>query len=310
MTQSDAATSRTEVASIDDQANYVPTVYIIGYVITVLAITWTSIGLAASAGISIKLYDPWHGIVFSNLTMLIPTIIAVVFNTLQRKPAPVQLRPLTRHITAKSVIFAVAFPLVFIVGIAALCLVMGFGTLNSDVLGAAFLSMFLFISIVATVILFPFGFGEEYGWRAYLLPALTVRYGTTRATALVGLVWGFWHLALWMYAALAASASPLDVGIHVGVNFAAAFALSFPFAYCYFLSGNVLPCVLLHVLFDNFLIFVFGANNGLVLSGDFMIFQAIGFFALIPVFIWQFKRMGTPWLPNNRESPYEPAEPI
>ena len=128
MTQGDAVTRRTKAASIDDQANYVPTAYIIGYVITVLAVTWTSIGLARAAGISIKLYDPWHGIVFSNLTMLIPTIIAVVFNTLQRKPARVQLRPLTRHITAKSVIFAVAFPLVFIFGIAALCLVTGFGT--------------------------------------------------------------------------------------------------------------------------------------------------------------------------------------
>ena len=309
MTQGGAVTSRIGAASIDDQANYVPTAYIIGYVITVLAVTWTSIGLAAAAGISIKLYDPWHGIVFSNLTMLIPTIIAVVFNTLQRKPVRVQLRPLTRHITAQSVIFAIAFPLVFIFGIAALCLVTGFGTLNPDALGAAFPSMLLFISIVATVILFPFGFGEEYGWRAYLLPALTVRHGKTRATALVGLVWGSWHLALWTYAALAGRASPFDVGIQVGVNFAAAFALSFPFAYCYFLSGNVLPCALLHVLVDNFLIFVFGANHGLVLSGDFMIFQTIGFFALIPVFIWQFKRMETPWLSNGRERPYKPAEP-
>jgi hypothetical protein len=28
-----------------------------------------------------------------------------------------------------------------------------------------------------------------------------------------------------------------------------------------------------------------------------MIFLTIGFFALIPVFIWQFNRMETPWLP-------------
>jgi hypothetical protein len=35
MTQSDAVISRTEAASIDDQTNYVPTVCIIGYVITV-----------------------------------------------------------------------------------------------------------------------------------------------------------------------------------------------------------------------------------------------------------------------------------
>jgi len=97
-------------------------------------------------------------------------------------------------------------------------------------------------------------------------------------------------------------------GIQVGVNIAAAFALSFPFAYCYFLSGNVLPCALLHVLIDNFLIFVFEANHGLILSGDFMVFQTIGFFALIPVFIWQFNRMEMPWLLKDMERPYKPAE--
>jgi len=93
-----------------------------------------------------------------------------------------------------------------------------------------------------------------------------------RATVLVSLVWGSWHLALWIYSVLAGSASPLDVDIQVGVNIAAAFALSFPFAYCYFLSANVLPCALLHVLIDNFLIFVFEANHGLTLSGDFLRF--------------------------------------
>ncbi|MFC4357039.1 CPBP family intramembrane glutamic endopeptidase [Halobium salinum] len=40
-----------------------------------------------------------------------------------------------------------------------------------------------------------FAFGEEFGWRAYLLPKLRP-LGTIRATLLVGVVWGVWHWPL------------------------------------------------------------------------------------------------------------------
>ena len=40
-----------------------------------------------------------------------------------------------------------------------------------------------------------FGFGEELGWRGYLLPKLMV-LGKLRAYLLVGGVWGLWHLPL------------------------------------------------------------------------------------------------------------------
>jgi uncharacterized protein len=35
-------------------------------------------------------------------------------------------------------------------------------------------------------------FGEEYGWRGYLQPALTP-LGKVRGVALVGVIWGVWH---------------------------------------------------------------------------------------------------------------------
>lgn len=40
-----------------------------------------------------------------------------------------------------------------------------------------------------------FLFGEEFGWRGYLLPRL-VPLGGVPAALLVGLVWGFWHAPL------------------------------------------------------------------------------------------------------------------
>jgi membrane protease YdiL (CAAX protease family) len=63
--------------------------------------------------------------------------------------------------------------------------------------------VFLAVVAVQTVILGPFlglliTFGEEYGWRGYLQPAL-YGLGRVRAVALVGLIWGVWHWpVIWM----------------------------------------------------------------------------------------------------------------
>ncbi|HEY63476.1 MAG TPA: CPBP family intramembrane metalloprotease [Caldilineae bacterium] len=58
-------------------------------------------------------------------------------------------------------------------------------------------SVFLPALFLATLIITPFinsifGFGEEFGWRGYLLPKL-MPLGRARAYVLTGVIWGLWH---------------------------------------------------------------------------------------------------------------------
>jgi membrane protease YdiL (CAAX protease family) len=46
--------------------------------------------------------------------------------------------------------------------------------------------------VISPIVNSPFTFGEEFGWRAYLLPKL-MPLGWRRASLLLGLIWGVWH---------------------------------------------------------------------------------------------------------------------
>lgn len=58
--------------------------------------------------------------------------------------------------------------------------------------GVVLASLFAASVVLGPTINGVFGFGEELGWRGYLLPAL-MPLGKVRAYLLVGIVWGLWH---------------------------------------------------------------------------------------------------------------------
>lgn len=73
----------------------------------------------------------------------------------------------------------------------------------------------------------PF-FGEEYGWRYYLTPALQGRFGARRGALAVGVLWWLWHLPLNLFfyspdTSLQSIAAQLVVCVTLGVFFTFAY---------------------------------------------------------------------------------------
>ncbi len=82
-------------------------------------------------------------------------------------------------------------------------------------------------------ILFIGGGMEEFGWRGYAQQPLQERYGAIKASLLIGMVWGFWHLPLWVFPEAQGSYSfPAFVLMTMGV--------SLVYAYLYNASGQKL----------------------------------------------------------------------
>lgn len=51
----------------------------------------------------------------------------------------------------------------------------------------------IILPFVPAINAFLGAFGEEYGWRGFLLPRLAQRLGYFKASIVVGVIWGVWH---------------------------------------------------------------------------------------------------------------------
>jgi len=185
---------------------------------------------------------------YASAYMYVPAILAVIFYFLQKDAIDVQIKQFMNPISWKTLAFAIFFPFVLAILIGAFGAIVGFGQFNPDVLIEKLQLPFIitFLGLIAAMIL-PV-LGEEYGWRGYLLPTLTPRMGKIYATLLVGITWGLWHIPSYYLAySMAGVGDPL-VLTALGVLFGIVFA--FPFSYCYYLNRNVIPCIIMHAIWD------------------------------------------------------------
>lgn len=137
------------------------------------------------------------------------------------------LRPLARwRVPGRYYVYALGLPAALFGAINAELALLGrpvdLGRLGEAI--PAYLGTFLFVALLG-------GGQEEPGWRGFALDRLQGRYSPIRATLLLGVVWGLWHLPLY------------------GLGFVGPLMFVFFYTWLYNRSGSVLLCVLLHASF-------------------------------------------------------------
>lgn len=184
--------------------------------------------------------------------MFLPATLGLIINTIRYKSFRKVMQPLTTWLNFKSVFFALFYPVVFITSIAALTWILGISEFNKE----AFMNLSFKMGFINIIISFFLMFGEEYGWRGFLLKDLADNKNKIFATIIVGVVWALWHAPVVYGLAVHYNySSPMLLTI---VQMMAVFIFSMPFAYSYFLSGSIIPPMIFH--------FVWNVLNPLVLG--------------------------------------------
>jgi membrane protease YdiL (CAAX protease family) len=102
----------------------------------------------------------------------------------------------------------------------------------------------LAVQAAASLTLYPvFAFGQELGWRGYLLPRLVEELGPRRGVLLHGLAWGAWYAPLIAIGGYGYPGHPA-LGIALFTAFGA--LLGVVLAWFTFASGSILPAALVH----------------------------------------------------------------
>jgi membrane protease YdiL (CAAX protease family) len=221
-----ASTTSSEATSTGDTAFYFALAFLL---------TWLSLLPPSLAALGVLPGAPETYMAGAPLAIFGPAIAAVV--AARREGGRPAVRAMLRGLRAWKVgpvwyVLALTLPgLVYTAGRAVYALVPG-----GD--GGAWVYLPTRPEHVVGMILVPIG--EEIGWRGFALPRLWARHGGLRATAYLGVLWGLWHLPMF----LASHFSPAQIAeavVYIAVG-------NVMFSWFYRRTGgSLLLAVLLHV---------------------------------------------------------------
>jgi len=176
-------------------------------------------------------------------TMLTPMISALIMRIFVSKEGVKGSLGLLR--SPEYYLAALVIPPVFVTAVVLIVQALGQGEFRWSEAGWFVYLMLLLIAVPLTV----FTFGEEYGWRGYLLPRL-LPLGEIRASVLLGVIWGVWHLPL----LLAGLNYPgVNVWLAIIIFTFVTVALSFTYTWFYVASsGSVLVAAVYHASTNQF----------------------------------------------------------
>jgi len=234
---------------VDNKKNIV--IFVIG--VTVIAWGGGILGKTLAAG------NPAMSSVGMSIAAMGPLLMAIVvrrWGKLGWSDAGLRLRfGTSKGWYALGLLYA---PLVIVL-VVALALLFGAAQWNSD-RPAAVRSMVTMFGIVLLPMLF-LSVGEEFGWRGFLEPALrSVNKRLVLNHVVVGLVWGFWHFPILLFAPGSETGPGQLLMVVIGCV-----ALAIVYGQMRLWSDSVWPCVVLH-----------GVSNAVMIStasSDLLLFD-------------------------------------
>jgi len=138
--------------------------------------------------------------------------------------------------------FSLLYTPMVIVFVAAVSVVFGVAQVTPDHTAAGN-SMLLTFGIMLVPMLF-LSIGEEFGWRGYLEPNLwSVNQRTVLNHIFTGVIWGFWHFPLLLFAP-SSETNPVQLLMVV----LGCVALAIIYGQMRLRSGSVWPCVIFHAV--------------------------------------------------------------
>jgi membrane protease YdiL (CAAX protease family) len=176
-------------------------------------------------------------------TMLTPMIAALIMRLFVSKEGLKGSLGLLR--SPKYYLAALIVPAVFVTAVVLIVQALGLGEFRWSEANWFVYLMLLLIALPVTL----FTFGEEYGWRGYLLPRL-LPLGEIRASVLLGVILGVWHLPLIM---AGLNYPGVNVLLAIIIFTFVTVALSFTYTWFYVASsGSVLVAAVFHASTNQF----------------------------------------------------------
>ena len=138
--------------------------------------------------------------------------------------------------------------------------------------------------------------GEEAGWRGFAPPHLQEIHGLGKASLILGLIWGFWHLPLWFLSGY----SGLDLLIYILAFSVSIISLTFSLTWLSNKTPNsLIPIVIIHFSFNASLNLVDARGLGFGPTLPLLVIMS-GLYLLTAILVWSARGRSTQKTQSNR----------